>query len=1290
MKIELVNRTDTKARPMSADISDCVDDLMCFGKKREILDELRDTGTAELNSLKVYTVRGSYGLLDLAAYYNDHELLKQFVDFGVRPGEENQAALYFAVQKGNLENIKLLLESGARIDISPDILPRRNVPTSFWDQKTKIEPLLITAVRNNQLEIVNCLLDAGAGIDVVSDPSFDENGSGEQHTPLFIAIEKGFIEIAEALIKYDSTALSVGDSGRRPMLYSVYGSNVKPPAFSNDKMFEFFVKFEAEIIDEIRESDPWAYAEKAIKGNNPKILNWLFEKIDFKTAEYAGNRRIGVFSKRVSTLIDDTYQYWGNDTFEVLIPHLFIRLAEDDPNVGIDERIVDIAFVCQHYEFVRQHGLSCGKTEEFIRFCQGLVYLEKGQTNEFIGLDFTPDELKRHYFNVTLFQVTLKNRNLSVFRHITGLFTADALLELFKVNAFSCVVYSLIWGADEVIKWLVATIKNCPEFGPAIKKESEMDELDAFFSDMCTPYQIDSEPLDMSPMKWNRYHLAAYLNDLSLAEIACQQGDNINQQDIRVNSSNTDLGGVTPLMWAAHYDHFEMLSFLIDHGASIDTTDETGSTALYYAVRQGHRQSAKVLLEKGADPACIPYGDKYLGAVVKPFPDRYSYWDSIPHFLETFRYLTPEIGEFEPPFSRKSKLDLLSIAIFNKDRALIDLLLEYNVPLNPAISSEGGRVSDRTVFTLSSHTTPLLASLGISDIAEWRNPYNEGVPEITKLLLDKGAKPYDEYLVDAINVWQWRGEFDAINQHLPDISQGRLQKLTFTALSLRQFSFFKSILPYLELSERQPVLGNKTLLEITTDARLIDYTNALLEANASPFIETITGYNIVTKAIGLSDPEFFSLFKPYLAKTSEDIVHRALEWFAYSHIDEDIKTDVEFLMVRNLEIHGADIVLDLWEFRHRNSSLAPQEDSGILTESEKAALLAGIEGGEMDDDFDMPDIDDDFDVPDSDPEISDSAKEAMLAEMEKTSKNPEELFTTYSHYSALMFFAYKGSLKEIQLLLDKQADVNLKDIRGATALHYALVKGHMEAAELLQKNGAEIDSYAEALEIIVRDDLGRARASSSDVFSQKGPFEYPPVFFLAKGQLELLQIILENGLDTNLANGNGKTLLEHQLDLRAKENIRLLLKSGADPNLPELFLLKSVCLFGAESASDVLEAGAEVNAKDKYGNTALIRAVRDNLYKEVELLLLSKADPEIRNQMDKSALDYALENYNSWQPVFEKYGFDLGDSGVEKDYYDHNESIIDEINKSRKDSVFSLLQLRDISCEPVVLQPDID
>ncbi len=64
------------------------------------------------------------------------------------------------------------------------------------------------------------------------------------------------------------------------------------------------------------------------------------------------------------------------------------------------------------------------------------------------------------------------------------------------------------------------------------------------------------------------------------------------------------------LHYSAKRNNVESLKFLLSKGASVDSSDEDGVTALWYASSNGSTAAAKLLLEHGADP-CHADNNKY-------------------------------------------------------------------------------------------------------------------------------------------------------------------------------------------------------------------------------------------------------------------------------------------------------------------------------------------------------------------------------------------------------------------------------------------------------------------------------------------------------------------------------------------------------------------------------------------------------------------------------------------------------------------------------------------------------
>ncbi|MES2525630.1 MAG: ankyrin repeat domain-containing protein [Bdellovibrionota bacterium] len=77
-----------------------------------------------------------------------------------------------------------------------------------------------------------------------------------------------------------------------------------------------------------------------------------------------------------------------------------------------------------------------------------------------------------------------------------------------------------------------------------------------------------------------------------------------------VNIMNLDLKddkGYSPLMWAAHNGHYEVVKLLLSLEADVQSRDNNGNSILMAAVFKGHLQVVQLLLEHGADPDACNY-----------------------------------------------------------------------------------------------------------------------------------------------------------------------------------------------------------------------------------------------------------------------------------------------------------------------------------------------------------------------------------------------------------------------------------------------------------------------------------------------------------------------------------------------------------------------------------------------------------------------------------------------------------------------------------------------------------
>ncbi len=188
------------------------------------------------------------------------------------------------------------------------------------------------------------------------------------------------------------------------------------------------------------------------------------------------------------------------------------------------------------------------------------------------------------------------------------------------------------------------------------------------------------------------------------------------------------------------------------------------------------------------------------------------------------------------------------------------------------------------------------------------------------------------------------------------------------------------------------------------------------------------------------------------------------------------------------------------------------------------------------------------------------------------------------YYAALCGFA---NLAE-QLIVKYPQHVNAIDGYYMTPAVAALAGRHFQLAQVLHRNGSSVEP---------RDN------------SENTPL-YSAAFY---GDLEMVQVLLEYGVDINAQNRYGRTPLSFaSLDDRDDPRVaRLLVERGADPNTRNWIsftpLLDALEARMIEIARVLIELGASVEVKDNGGRTPLDIASGEQREEIIKLLLEHRA-----------------------------------------------------------------------------------
>jgi uncharacterized protein len=176
----------------------------------------------------------------------------------------------------------------------------------------------------------------------------------------------------------------------------------------------------------------------------------------------------------------------------------------------------------------------------------------------------------------------------------------------------------------------------------------------------------------------------------------------------------------------------------------------------------------------------------------------------------------------------------------------------------------------------------------------------------------------------------------------------------------------------------------------------------------------------------------------------------------------------------------------------------------------------------------------------------------------------------------------------IRALLTKHPDVNLSDVDGMTALHWAVDHDEAEIVELLIRAGANVKASTR---------YGITSLSLACI----------------NGNVKIIEALLKAGADPNTASPEGETVLMTVARTGKPDAVKVLLENGANPNIKEKRRGQTALMWAAAdghagAVRTLIERGADIHAASNAYFTPLLFAVREGRIDAVKALLDAGAD----------------------------------------------------------------------------------
>jgi len=265
--------------------------------------------------------------------------------------------------------------------------------------------------------------------------------------------------------------------------------------------------------------------------------------------------------------------------------------------------------------------------------------------------------------------------------------------------------------------------------------------------------------------------------------------------------------------------------------------------------------------------------------------------------------------------------------------------------------------------------------------------------------------------------------------------------------------------------------------------------------------------------------------------------------------------------------------------------------------------------------------------------------------------------------TALHFAARDGNLEMARILIDARADVERRSGNGTRPMATAIINNHIELALYFLEKGADVNASDDFYKrtplfaAVEMRDPDFTRDTASPLSDKRDP-------------MDLIKALLDRGanpnaqvnttpfrgfyqVSANWVNFDGQTAFIRAALSGDVTLMRLLLEHGADPNIKTYE--GSTALMAAaglnwvvaqtfsrsddeylEAAKLCLDKGADINAVNKQGFTAMHGAANRGFDKMVQLLADRSSKLEVKDSQGRTPMNYAEGVFLAVQPPVRK------------------------------------------------------